>query len=214
MLGSGADHAAAMAFFENLPAWGVGAGDIDDPRCTPDVCHTLTLGHELEHGHEGLLGFLEEFGALSSPPRILICLEDDRLAHTATWVGADRWRQTLPGGPIFITTRAQLEGVYGADAVFDTGVPSENEAVMAMGAGPATSYGQRRDELLAALEPYTQMPEDQLGDRGSLSRAFKAWHAELLALPTYSTRAHDAVARIWDFALEADLVSHPLDDSA
>jgi hypothetical protein len=101
------DEAKAMAWLRNRN-W---EGDIriENPTLTANNCHSLTFGGagELQIATvEALITLLEQHGG-----NRVACLLGGAVAHTATLVDG-RYRQTLPGGPIFTTNLALLQEKY------------------------------------------------------------------------------------------------------
>ncbi|QNK63920.1 DUF4157 domain-containing protein [Pedobacter sp. PAMC26386] len=155
--------AIANAFFESV-GWAPGDVTITNPALTRGNCHGLTFGG----GGDDMINFdsiQDVLARWNNGPRILICLLNGNVAHTATYAG--NWRQTLPYGPIFTSTRAVLMNRY---ACYDTGIPAELVTLQALGATAAAAAAAAAAAIAVAaligphilrLQAAIAIPEDQ-----------------------------------------------------
>lgn len=104
-----ADMAAARQFLDQQ---GFPAATIHDPALTDQNCHSYAIGIDDDLQAVTPVSLAKHIISKVTGKTILLCLEDGVVGHTAVQVGADVFRQTLPGGPIFDTTRDELNQKY------------------------------------------------------------------------------------------------------
>lgn len=131
--------------FMHFNKWNLADVTIVDPALTPGNCHGLTFG-------QGGATFIE-FGSpqevldrWNHETRIMVCLKGEKVAHTATFAGGV-WRQTLPRGPIFTSTREALEARY---ICYDTGIEEELGNLQALAQAQEQAEAEAEVEAAAA----------------------------------------------------------------
>jgi hypothetical protein len=155
---------------------------IIDPTLTSGNCHGLTFGAGGEtdipfRSIDSLLELLgwdaEEDWVESKSRPILVCFQGDEIGHTATKDGAG-WKQTLPGGPLFSSSRAALESTY--STCLDLSIEGERAELKRM-------WGAKQgglEDLLAEVRALLGKPP---GDNEDLAYYQERWSSELAKDP-------------------------------
>lgn len=128
-----ADGAAEPAYVAFMQVHFPHDHEIVDGDLTDGNCHGLTFGNGgndfIEIGSiAALLGRLGWAGnwVQDSTDNVLVCFQGDAIAHTARKAGGV-WRQTLPDGPIFTSTKAVLDGHY--TVCYDLSTPAGRQGL-------------------------------------------------------------------------------------
>jgi hypothetical protein len=178
----GADALAAHRAVQWLrgQGWEIPRVDIVDSALTGGNCHGLTFGGGGNQtiNFDSVQEILDRWAAAGNP-NIIVCLLNGEVAHSATLAGAV-WRQTLPGGPIFTSSRATLDGHYTCYELSNAG---QLAAIQVIAQQQTQAYQQLWDQMRAQFLPATQVP---VANRTEEQHYHASWYQQMEDMQEYT----------------------------
>ncbi|MBN3262242.1 hypothetical protein [Pectobacterium brasiliense] len=184
--------AIANAFMQSN-GWTLADVTITEAALTGGNCHGLTFsggGNDFIEisSIQDVMNKWEEKGRT----RIMICLKNGQVAHTATYVSGV-WRQTLPGGPVFTTAREPLDRYY---TCYDTGVEDNFRNLQGLVQTETEAKEKAEADYLvlrnAHIERLQQVVNESLGKKDDLPY-FEDWLDEAQLMVEYSEENNDII---------------------